>query len=241
MRKNFDFFKAFAFFTLFAVAFSIFGILLPSKTNKTSRPADTNISPIIVIDAGHGGEDGGASAYGDITEKELNLLISKDVCDILRFCGIKVIMTRTDDVLLYDKNSDYQGKKKSQDLAKRLEIANSLEGAVLVSIHMNAFPEAKYKGLQVYFSPHTESSYTLASAIQNNVKATLSPDNERKVKKADKQIYLLDRFKGTGILIECGFLSNPEEYSLLCTEEYRKQLSLVIAQSITDYLANGGR
>ena len=238
--KNYDYTKTFGLFILFAVIFSALGIRLSPKNEKTSF-TDSQAAPVIIIDAGHGGEDGGACSYGDVPEKERNLLISNDICDLLRFCGVDVIMTRTEDVLLYDKNSDYIGKKKSQDLAKRLEIANSYDGAILISIHMNAFPEAKYKGLQVYFSPNTESSYTLANDIQNNVRNNLTPDNARKVKKADSRIYLLDRFPGTGILIECGFLSNAEEYSLLCTEEYRKQLSTVIAKSIVDYLSNGGR
>ena len=240
MRKNYAYLYVFTAFILISFMFCTLGISLSSmKVEEASLNGDES-RPVIVIDAGHGGEDGGACTYGEVAEKELNLLIAQDLRDMLRFCGIDVIMTRDEDILLYDKNSDYQGKKKSQDLAKRLEIASSTENAILISIHMNAFPETKYKGLQVYFSPHTESSYTLANSIQNNTRIKLMPDNNRKVKKADSRIYLLDRFKGTGVLIECGFLSNPEEYEKLCTEKYRSQLAVVLMSSINDYVKNGG-
>lgn len=241
MSKKIGVLSFFTVFIIVSLLFSAIGIYFSAPTVEEVLANGDETRPIIVIDAGHGGEDGGACTYGEIPEKELNLLIAQDLCDMLRFCGIEVVMTRTEDILLYDKNSDYQGKKKSQDLAKRLEIANSTENAILISIHMNAFPEAKYKGLQVYFSPNTEASYTLANLIQNNVRVKLIPDNNRKAKKADEKIYLLDRFQGTGVLIECGFLSNPEEYARLCTEEYRMQLACVLMGTICDYIANGGR
>ena len=242
MNKKSGIISAFAVFLSVCLLFSFVGIYFShlSSDIPVSQAEEKNL-PVIVIDAGHGGEDGGASTYGDVPEKELNLLIAEALCDALRLCGIDVIMTRTEDVLLYDKNSDHEGKKKSQDLAKRLEIANSTENAILISVHMNAFPEAKYKGLQVYFSPHSEGSYTLASSIQNQTRLSLMPDNTRKVKRADSDIYLLDRFEGTGVLIECGFLSNPEEYAKLCTDEYRKSLSWVIVGVILNYISNGGR
>ena len=241
MNKRSDIISFFISFFLISIIFTFAGTLIAVKSKTIPSSSNSPRKPTIVIDAGHGGEDGGASTYGDVIEKELNLLIASDLCDTLRFCGVNVVMTRTEDILLYDKNSDHKGKKKSQDLAKRLEIANSTENAILISIHMNAFPEEKYKGLQVYFSPHTESSYKLANSIQNNVRTYIAPNNNRKVKKADSKIYLLDRFKSTGILIECGFLSNPEEYELLCSEEYRKQLSCIMAKSILDFIAIGER
>ena len=230
----------FIFFIAISLFFSSVGVYFASDTVYSDVSKDIKRA-VIVLDAGHGGEDGGASAYGNVPEKELNLKIAQTLCDMLRFCGSDVIMTRSEDVLLYDKSSDYHGKKKSQDLAKRLEIANSAEDAILISIHMNAFPEAKYKGLQVYYSPNNESSYTLASLVQNQTRIKLMPDNSRKVKKADGSIYLLNRYEGTGILIECGFLSNPEEYAKLCTDEYRTELSLVLLGAISEYLADGGR
>lgn len=241
MIKNITFTSFFLFFIAISLLFSSLGLYFSDPVTEVDAPIEESHKVTIVVDAGHGGEDGGASAYGNVPEKELNLEISKTIADMLAFCGARVVMTRNEDILLYDKNSDYNGKKKSQDLAKRLEIANSYECSILISIHMNAFPEAKYKGLQVYYSANTDSSYDLASLIQNTTRVALMPENNRKPKKANSNIYLLDRYIGTGVLIECGFLSNPDEYAKLCTEEYRAELSLSIASSILKYIANGGR
>lgn len=234
--KTIGFTELFLLIISISLVFSATGIYFANNSGFAPTSQSDIPSPVIVLDAGHGGEDGGASIYGDIPEKELNLLIARKLRDMLRFCGINVVMTRDEDTLLYDKNSDYQGKKKSQDLAKRLEITRSLPDAILISIHMNAFPEQKYKGLQVYFSPHDEESYTLANMIQNNTRESLMTENTRKVKKADSKIYLLDRYEGVGILVECGFMSNPEEYERLCSERYRKELSFVMLGSVCEFL-----
>ncbi len=230
----------FAVFTVVALIFSAAGIYFPESDTAALPTVAKNDLPTVVIDAGHGGEDGGACIYGDIPEKELNLSISKTLCDMLTFCGIDTVMTRTDDRLLYDINSDYQGHKKSQDLANRLKIAQKTPNGLLISIHMNAFPESKYSGLQVYYSPSGKSD-ALALLVQNKSKEQLLPNNNRKIKKADKNIYLLDRFEGTGILVECGFMSNPEEYKKLSTYSYRQELSGVLLSALLEYIENGGR
>ena len=241
MDKKTTFLSVFILFIAVSLLFSFSGIYFSLPDDELGASGEEKNNTVIIIDAGHGGEDGGASTYGDVPEKELNLEISKTLSDLLTLCGAKVVMTRSEDILLYDKSSDYDGKKKSQDLAKRLEIANSYDDAILISIHMNAFPEEKYKGLQVYYSPNTESSCILASLIQNETRIKLMPNNNRKPKTAGSNIYLLYRYMGTGVLIECGFLSNPDEYSRLCTKEYRCELSMTIASSILKYIANGGR
>jgi len=150
-------------------------------------------------------------------------------------------MTRTEDILLYDPTSDHEGKKKSMDLAARLNIAQETPDAILVSIHMNAFPESKYGGLQVYYSTRSEGGRTLASYVQDDNKTFLSPDNHRKIKAAGKNIYLLDRFEGTGILVECGFLSNPDNRERLNSSVYRHELSALLFCSILRYISDGGR
>ena len=235
------FYGIFPIFLLFAIFFSFSGILfsrnIPSCPLRTAS-TETADSRVIVIDAGHGGEDGGACTYGEIAEKDLNLQISKNMYDFLTFCGIKTVMTRNEDILLYDKNSNYQGHKKSQDLSQRLKIARSYFDSILISIHMNAFPEAKYSGLQVYYSGNDPSSQILADLVQNNTKSKISPQNNRRIKKATEQIYLLNRFEGTGILIECGFMSNPEEYKQLCSVEYQKRLAITICESVIKYIDN---
>ena len=223
-------------FLLFSVLFTAVLLLFCLLGNRVSfeRTKNTiaNRAYTVVLDAGHGGEDGGASSASGLLEKELNLALTKQIGAELERQGISVVYTRTEDVLLYDRNVDYKGRKKLLDLAARLKIARETENSVFVSIHMNSFPQKQYSGLQVYYSAHHPLSQALALTIQNNVKRNLDPNNERKTKKADSTIYLLDRNDRPAVLIECGFLSNDEEAKRLATEEYQKKLSALIAQSI---------
>lgn len=206
---------------------------------SNSEPIDTpHISfPLVIIDAGHGGEDGGAIGKNGIYEKDLNLLIATDLKDMLSAEGIDTIMTRETDIMLYDKNSDYKGRKKMLDLNARLKIAESYENCIFVSIHMNSFPEEKYSGLQVYYSPNHQSSVLLAESIQKNVSKYLQSENSRSVKKAGSNIYLLDRIQSPAVLIECGFISNYEECELLSSKEYRQKLTLLIFCGICEYIS----
>ncbi len=198
----------------------------------------------VVIDAGHGGEDGGTSGADGTREKDVNLAVASAVYDMLSASGIGCVMTRTEDKLLYDEYgdlSDYTGKKKIYDLKNRLRRADEHEGAVLVSIHMNAFSSKKYSGLQVYYSPNNPGSATLANLIQSTVRTYIQPENDRETKRAGKSIYLLDRIRSEGVLIECGFLSNDEECRLLNDPAYRQRLALAIASAISEYLASAGK
>jgi len=192
--------------------------------------------PVIILDAGHGGEDGGAVGEDGTAEKTLNLDIALRLHDMLASYGINVIMTRTEDVLLYDRNADYMGRKKVLDLRARMEICEKNPDALFVSIHMNSFPLEKYSGLQVWCAPDSPDSLALASSIQSSVRETLQRDNDRLVKTAGSNIYLLHDNPNTAVLIECGFLSNPEECRRLSEEEYRKELSFVIFSAIVEYL-----
>lgn len=243
MKKN----KAKAF----TLDFIIFGLLLAvvsalfvfvtlcvygsdeDQTKSASAEAQEKFS--VIIDAGHGGEDGGAVSASGAVEKEINLEISKMLADMLRSCGVDVIMTRTEDILLYDRSVNYKGHKKSLDLRARLEVAKKNPNALFVSIHMNAFPSVKYSGLQVYHSPNGSRSRLLAETIQSTVKEMLQPENERKVKKAGKSIYLLDRAPGTAVLVECGFLSNAAECARFETTEYRREMAFALFSSICLY------
>ena len=196
-----------------------------------------SLLPTVIIDAGHGGEDGGASGKNGSVEKDLNLDIAFKLSNMLRASGINVIMTREEDILLYDRNADYMGHKKSLDLRARLDIAKSNPNSVFVSIHMNSFGDARYKGLQVWYSKNTDGSKKLADTVQNYVRETLQNDNERKTKAANSSIYLLDRAVCDSILIECGFLSNTEEEALLLDESYRKALAFTVFAAIKEYFS----
>ena len=207
-----------------------FDFPLPSN----SVAANSNIT--IVLDAGHGGEDGGAQGNG-LIEKDLNLDITLRVATLLREQGVNVVLTRDTDILLYDTESDYKGKKKAHDLRKRLEIANSCENPVLVSIHMNYFAQTQYSGLQVWYSKNDSRSKTLANFIQSNVKSTLQPHNNRATKEATSSIFLLHNATFPAVLIECGFLSNPDEAHALGDANYRQELANSIFHSIMNYIS----
>ncbi len=196
------------------------------------------IAPIrcVVIDAGHGGEDGGASSAEGLVEKEVNLAVAFALRDLLETSGIPCVMTRTEDKLLYDRGVDFQGRKKVLDLAARKAIADNTEGCLFVSIHMNAYPDARYSGMQVWYGTADARSRDIAASIQTAALA-LMPDNQRKIKTAGSNIYLLDRATCPAVLVECGFLSNAAEAARLADEDYRYALATVIAGSILPYIS----
>lgn len=229
-------------FLLFSLLFSlaVFGMILLGKsiapnvspTISTDLPANR---PVIIIDAGHGGEDGGAVGQSGVLEKDINLKIAKSLEEMLRSAGYETVMTRTDDRMLYDRNVDYKGRKKRLDLEARLKVAQGKENAIFVSIHMNAFPQSQYSGLQVYYSTNNNASAILAENIQSDTKELLLPNNERRTKPSGGTSYLLDRIAHPSVLVECGFLSNPDECQKLGTESYQRQLATIFFHSITDF------
>lgn len=190
--------------------------------------------PTVVIDAGHGGEDGGAVSADGLLEKDVNLDIALRLRDLLTANGIPVVMTRTEDILLYDRNADYEGRKKSLDLAARRKIAEETPNCLFVSIHMNSFPDARYDGLQVWYSPNDPASETIAETIQKTAKEILQPENDRKTKAATSAIYLLHHLTVPAVLVECGFLSNPAEAAKLGTDEYRRDVAFTLFLAISE-------
>ena len=211
---------------------------LSSLSQSPDRTADTVAKSeiTVIIDAGHGGEDGGASSANGLVEKDVNLHIASMLCDMLESNGVNVIMTRTDDRLLYDRNTDYHGRKKKLDLAARLAVTSTVENAIFVSIHMNSFTDPRYSGMQVWYSDKTEGSCRLAEIIRQKNKEHLQPDNDRKTKCSTSAIFLLDNATVPSVLVECGFLSNPEESAKFENEEYRQKVAFTLFCSITEYL-----
>ncbi len=223
-------------FLLFVMLFLIVIAPIPYITGHTHTiiptEGDAEFSMTVVLDAGHGGEDGGASSAAGAVEKNLNLAIAEKLKLILEQNGVKVVMTRTTDILLYDRNSDYQGHKKEQDLATRRKIAEETPDSIFVSIHMNAYPQTQYSGLQIWYSQNNPRSRELADSIRETVCSTLQPDNNRKSKGATSSIYLLHHLNMPAVLVECGFLTNPEEAEKLCREDYQIALAQAIAGGI---------
>ncbi len=187
----------------------------------------------VVVDPGHGGEDGGAQSRSGLFEKDVNLSVSLYLRDLLEAAGVPVVMTRTEDKLLYDRTVDFKGRKKALDLAARLSIARSVPDSLLVSVHMNAFPQTQYSGMQVWYAPADLHSGDIARCVQSR-SLWLDPGNRRRVKAAGQNIYLLHNLDTPAILVEGGFLSNPEEALHLGDAEYQKKLAFVIFSGIME-------
>ena len=207
-----------------------FSLPLPSKNTS----AQVNLT--VVIDAGHGGEDGGCEVNG-LIEKDLNLDIALLLAQMLESEGVSVVLTRETDILLYDKNDNYEGRKKALDLRRRAEITESCENPIFVSIHMNYFAQTKYSGLQVWYSKNNARSRILANLIQSHTKSELQPKNNRTIKEATSSIFLLHNLSCPAVLVECGFLSNPDDARALADDEYRQKLVNVIFRAIMDYIS----
>lgn len=189
----------------------------------------------IIIDAGHGGEDGGATSCTGKLESSFNLEISLRLNDLLHLLGYDTAMIRTSDVSIYTKGETIAQKKVS-DLKERVRIVNEAEDPLLLSIHQNNFTDGKYSGAQVFYA-ETEGSEVLARNLQDAFVSTLNPGSNRKCKKIDG-VYLMEHINCTGVLIECGFLSNAGEEARLRTAEYQKKLCCVIAATVSSFLSN---
>lgn len=195
-----------------------------------SRPLEGRTC--IVIDAGHGGEDGGAVSCTGVYESTINLQIAQRLNDLLHFLGHDTRMIRTQDVSIHTQGNTIAAHKVS-DLKNRTEIVNQTEKALLVSIHQNTFQESRYHGAQVFYAD-TTGSKALAEALQAGFLETLNPGSNRSAKKASG-IYLMEHIQCTGILVECGFLSNPEEEAKLRAGEYQKKLCCVLAAVLAQH------
>ena len=187
----------------------------------------------VVIDAGHGGVDGGATSCTGILESRFNLEIATKLNDLMHLLGIQTQMIRETDCSVYTKGETISQKKVS-DLRERVRIVNSIDDCVLISIHQNHFTDSKYSGAQVFYA-QTTGSRELSQKLQDNIKTILNPNSNRQIKKADG-IYLMQHINTPGVLIECGFLSNPQEEYLLRTDAYQQKLCSVIACTVSNWL-----
>lgn len=185
-----------------------------------------NIKKTVILDAGHGGFDGGASA-GDVLEKDINLKIALFLVDHLKLSGYDVILTREDDSATNDEGDRIRSKKIS-DMKNRLALMKSYPDAFFVSIHLNKYSDSQPKGTQVFYSQKTTESKLLAQSIQQTVKELLQSDNHREIKPATRDTYLLYNAPIPAVIVECGFLSNPAELALLKTEEYQKKMAFAV-------------
>ncbi len=196
--------------------------------------ADDVPQKIILIDPGHGGIDGGAKSKSGVIEKDINLQISLKLKDILEQKGYKVYLTRESDQGLEQKGSTIREKKRD-DLKRRRDLKVETKCDVFVSIHQNMFPQAKCYGAQVWHSSN-DISKKLADYVQESLKETVKDKNKRVSKPAgDAYLILRDKYEGASILVECGFLSNPEEEQRLKTEEHQNLIVEGISLGIEKY------
>ncbi len=226
---------------LFVALFTILGTILGgSIAVDFFSVVDANVQDskykTVIIDAGHGGPDGGTSSQDGTLEKELNLQIALKLNNILNSMGIKTVMTRTEDVSIHDAKAATIREKKVSDIKNRLNIMNTNESSVFVSIHQNHFSQSKYNGTQVFYSKNNADSLYLADSIRNSVINSLQPHNSRETKPSGSDIYLLYHAQIPAVMVECGFLSNAEETEKLKDEKYQRKLAFIIALGIIDFL-----
>ncbi|KUO68729.1 MAG: hypothetical protein APF77_14575 [Clostridia bacterium BRH_c25] len=221
----------FKFVWLLALLLSV-GFISKSTTTAFSLPIR---STVVVIDAGHGGRDPGASGASGLTEEEVNLKIALKLRKLVEQGGGTAIMIREDDSGLYTEGGNGRETRKSEDLKNRHALINSCGADILISIHMNSFPQSQYYGAQTFYLQNDDKSRKLAEQIQNEAIKVLGRGNTRKAKATDT-VHLLKNNTMPGALIECGFLSNHEEERLLDDEHYQEKVAWSIFVGIVKYL-----
>lgn len=210
-------------------------ILWQGSAVNASKNLVLEQGPVLVIDPGHGGMDGGAMAADGTVEAQINLAVSLRVEELARFIGVETEMTRREDVSLHDASADTVRAKKVSDLKNRTALANAIPGGVVVSIHQNSLPEVpSVCGAQVFYST-AGGSQELAEAVQSALNDVLNP-RPKEPKQAGSSVYLLQHASSPSILVECGFLSNPQETALLNTPAYQTELALTVLSAVLAHL-----
>lgn len=218
------------FLGLVLIGLCVFGSKTATVMAESERLA---LGHVLVIDPGHGGVDGGATSCTGKLESVYNLQISLRLRDLFHLMGYRTKMIRTTDTSVYTSGDTIAAQKMS-DLKERVRIANERENNVLISIHQNYFSDSRYSGPQVFY-PATTGSKELAEALQSALVTALTPGNNRKCKKSSG-IYLMEHIQCIGVLIECGFLSNPSEEAKLSDAAYQQKLCCVIAATVCSNL-----
>ena len=220
------------FYLLTAILF-IGAAMWGSKTTTTivqNRPILRQNT--VVIDAGHGGIDTGATSCSGVMESKINLDIARKLEAVMQLLGYDTVMIRNTDTSVYTEGNTIASQKVS-DLKQRVRIANETENAILISIHQNTYPDDRYSGAQVFYGG-ADNSKELAQILQSGLNQTLCRSSKRNTKKATG-VYLMQNIACTGVLIECGFLTNPAEEAKLRSEQYQKQLCCVIACAVSAF------
>lgn len=212
-------------------------VSISSESLSTFQPT-FHPAPTLIIDAGHGGEDGGAVSLSGAYESNINLAIAKRLDGAFTLLGYPTIMLRTTDISLHENNAVTIRQKKVSDLKTRVKTVNSYDNAVLISIHQNSYPGSQYHGAQVFYS--RSNCQELALAIQQAINNNVDSSNTRQIKQIPDNIYLFKHVSCPAILVECGFLTNPQEEKMLQDPSYQNKLAATICAAYLNALPKNG-
>ncbi|MBR6101983.1 MAG: N-acetylmuramoyl-L-alanine amidase [Ruminococcus sp.] len=196
--------------------------------------------PVVVLDAGHGGADGGCVSVNGVPEKGINLSVMQTTRDILTLLGCEVRCTRVSDVSIHDKGIEGLAKQKQSDMENRLSVINGSGARLAVSIHQNQFTDPKYYGAQMFYKADSAESLRLAETLRERFRNHLQPDNERETKPVGSELYLIHNASCPAVMVECGFLSNPEEAAKLESPAYQQEVAFTVADGISRFLISEG-
>ncbi|MDD5937713.1 MAG: N-acetylmuramoyl-L-alanine amidase [Clostridiales bacterium] len=214
------------------VAVTSFGIWRHQRTVQAINIISVRLpGRQLILDAGHGGEDGGAVSVTGVPESGINLSIVLKMDQLLGFCGVEPVLLRDSDTSLHDAEADTLRKKKVSDLHNRVSVIEGTENALVVSIHQNTFSNPAYHGCQVFYRPG-EESLTLAVLVQDTVRTALDPANKRTPTQISDSVYLMKHITCPAVLVECGFLSNAPEEAKLRSEGYQTQMALCVTSAV---------
>ncbi len=209
--------------------------ILEGQLNLSAFSQRQDTEYTFVIDPGHGGEDGGATGVTGVLEKGINLNISYKLQTLLEFYGYNTVLTRDKDESIHNDEKSIR-KRKIADIKNRVKRVGNTDNPILLSIHLNFFPKEECRGAQVFYSVNNTESKALAENVQEILKNGINDNNNRVAKQSEKSIYLLNNVDCPAILIECGFLSNPDEESLLVTEAYQTKIAMCITAGCLQYM-----
>lgn len=184
--------------------------------------------PTLILDAGHGGEDGGALSASGHKESDINLSIVLKLESLLAFLGTDAVLTRSQDISIYDEGCETLREKKVSDLKNRAALIQNTPNAMVISVHQNTFTDSRYQGAQVFYGIG-DLSCQWGGYTQELLRRVLDPDNRRSAALIPEHVYLFAQINCPAILVECGFLSNGEEASLLLTDTYQRKIALTLA------------
>ena len=219
--------------TMIMLSISSYGII-GNKENTVTTVTLPVTNKMVVLDAGHGFPDEGAESSSGVTEASINLVITKKVQTLLEQSGCNVILTRSDEKGIYDLNASTIREKKVSDIKNRVKIGNESSADVFISIHLNKIPQSQYYGWQAFFKANNEKSEILAKSLQEELNTSIQRENKREALKISGK-YIIEHVEIPIAIVECGFLSNPEEVQLLQQDEYQNKIAWGIYNGIMDY------